>query len=170
VLIRRTPRLTASRNGFLARSTALSWPWNKDRILAVPGTLPPSFADLALGLTDRIRPVIQVWCKDPLQREDDAGGTAPPVALAQARAQGTAAHSGPEAEPPGSPVSKDDDQDTSQRTNGSSEHPVPLCPQSAAPAVAWGCGPTWREQPKHPALQAPCMDQRPAGTAATTVQ
>jgi hypothetical protein len=53
-----------------------------------------------------------------------------------------------------------------QRTNT----PVPLCPQSAAPAVAWGCGPTWREQPKHPALQAPCMDQRPAGTAATTVQ
>jgi hypothetical protein len=74
----RTPRLTASRHGFLARSTALSWPWNKDRILAAPGTLPPSFADLALGLVDRSKPVIRVWCKDPMQREDDEQGVGRP--------------------------------------------------------------------------------------------
>jgi hypothetical protein len=160
VLTSHTPRLTANRSGFLARSTALSWPWNKDRILATPGTMPPSFADLALGLVDRTRPVIQVWCKDPMQREhvpvdlaqarvqgtttqsaaerealdprlreddggaparsaadlandpvqreDDASGTALPVALAQARAQGTTTQSGVEWEAPDPRLREDD--------------------------------------------------------------
>jgi hypothetical protein len=85
----RTSRLTASRNGFLARSTALSWPWNKDRLLATPGTLPPTFADLALGMVDCRKPVIRIWGKDPMQRDatvapaqEEPQGSPPDVAVA----------------------------------------------------------------------------------------
>src|SRR5690242_15503274 len=90
VLTPRTPRLTASRNGFLARSTALSWPWNRDRFRAAPGTLPPTFADVALGMIDCRKPVIRVWCKEPLQRESSPaspGVSTSPVVPAQAGTQ-----------------------------------------------------------------------------------
>jgi hypothetical protein len=138
MLTSRIPRFTISRNGFLARSTALSWPWNKDRILAAPGTLPPSFADLALGLAHPVRPVIQVWCKDPVQRESAAVGTAPPVALAQARAQGTTTQSDAVSDALDPRFREDDDgrcptagsaQDPIQRENV----PRPAIPETAAP-------------------------------------
>jgi hypothetical protein len=51
------------------------------------------------------------------------------------------------------------------------QHPCTFhAPPPGRAAVAWGCGPARRERPKDPAPGAPCMDQRPAGTAATTVQ
>jgi hypothetical protein len=111
VLTPHTPRLTASRNGFLARSTALSWPWNKDRLLAARGTMPPSFADVALGLVNPAsQPVIRVWCKDPLQRESSGAvpliAAASPVVPAQAGIQSLPPDDGGAALDPG--VREDD--------------------------------------------------------------
>jgi hypothetical protein len=116
----RTSRLTASRHGFLARSSALSWPWNKDRLLATPGSLPPTFADLALGLVDQSKPVIRIWCKDPMHRDDQAGASS--VAPAKVGAQGFPSEV--EAAALGPRFREDDGQGSGRPTIAAPQNPV----------------------------------------------